>query len=224
MTAVTVNSGGSGYRAGTTAVIPHRGAKQQSATPAKLTVTLDSSGAVKGVAIVDGGYYPYYPMDVAEPNSMTIDGRKFDHEISFHKMGLGTAEQWTLDNQSLSYKLSSGNNVGARAADHPFHMHQDPCVARGRRFPARVTCAFRCRQHRSSTPTPRGGVRTVWPAYAETILPCSAPSGGCGGRRLGWRPATARGVAPPPIARWGVSSGGGLLPTRSSPDSSPPAG
>lgn len=76
-------------------------------------------------------------------NSMMIDGHKFDSAIVAHTMGLGTAEEWTLENYSLTIfedangtihygetvshgTLTSAKQVFAKAADHPFHMHQNP--------------------------------------------------------------------------------------------------
>jgi FtsP/CotA-like multicopper oxidase with cupredoxin domain len=84
------------------------------------------------------------PFDVN--NAMMIDGEKFDPMKSVHKMGLNTAEEWTLWNYSMTiYEDSSGTThygetvsptvlaaaqknkkLFSKAADHPFHMHQNP--------------------------------------------------------------------------------------------------
>lgn len=63
-------------------------------------------------------------------NSMVINGKKFDPDVPVQKMGLDTAEEWTLSNYSTAVddprNPKPSKPSDSSAVDHPFHIHQNP--------------------------------------------------------------------------------------------------
>ena len=65
-----------------------------------------------------------YDPQLSANNTMAIDCQKFDPEKTpHHSMYLGTAEEWTIWNCSLTIRDGDKN---LNAVDHPFHIHVSP--------------------------------------------------------------------------------------------------
>lgn len=84
--------------------------------------------------------YPYVNAPkLKDYNSMAIDGHKFNPDAPTPQMGLGTAEEWTIWNLSMTIYTDTEyvygtdvtpknpqSNIKSAASDHVFHIHQNP--------------------------------------------------------------------------------------------------